>query len=121
MVFGLWSIAALSQPQTGDSLHKSLSVANDTSKIDVMIHLSEHHLGSNPDSAIFWSSEAVQLSKKILSDLHEGRSLNQLGRSYSEKVDHHSALLAHRNALDIFESINYFEGIFNSLIHIGDV
>ena len=121
IVFALGSFVGLGQSQTGDSLHKSLRVVNDTSKIDVMINLSEHHLGSDPDSAVYWSSEAIQVSKKIFSDLHEARSLNQLGRSYSEKVDHHSALLAHKNALDIFRSINYFEGIFNSLIHIGDV
>ena len=121
IVFSMSSIVGISQPQTGDSLHKSLRVANDTSKIDVMLNLSEHHLGSNPDSSVYWSSEAVQLSQQILSDLHEARSLNQLGRSYSEKVDHHSALLAHKNALEIYMSINHFEGIFDSHVYIGEV
>ncbi len=110
-----------SQSRTNDSLHKSLQLANDTSKIDLMISLSEHHLGSNPDSAIYWSSEAVQLSQKILDDLAEARSLNQLGRSYSEKVDHPSALSSHSKALSIYRAARHFKGIFNSLVFIGDV
>ncbi|MCG8322336.1 MAG: tetratricopeptide repeat protein [Cytophagales bacterium] len=121
IVFSMSSIVGFSQLQTGDSLHKSLRVANDTSRIDVMINLSEHHLGSNPDSAIYWSSEAAEVSKQIFSGLHQARSLNQLGRSYSEKVDHHSALLAHNNALEIYRSLDNFKGIFNSLVYIGNV
>ena len=121
IVFSMSFMLGFNQPQTSDSLHKSLRVANDTSRIDVMINLSQHHLGSNPDSAIYWSSEAVTVSKKILSGLHEARALNQLGRSYSEKVDHHSALLTHNKALDLYRSLNNFEGIFKSLIYIGDV
>tara|TARA_Y100000385_G_C12782687_1_gene504183 strand:+ start:340 stop:654 length:315 start_codon:yes stop_codon:yes gene_type:complete len=63
------------------------SASHDTIKIDVLDQLSKNQFGPNPDKAIEYAEQAVDISNKINDKKRLGYALKNVGLGYYFKAD----------------------------------
>ena len=97
------------------------SASHDTIKIDVLDQLSKNQFGPNPDKAIEYAEQAVDISNKINDKKRLGYALKNVGLGYYFKADFVEVLTYWQQSLEAFKSINHAKGISNLESNIGAV
>ncbi len=97
------------------------SEESDTTKIDAFNAISSSYLGSNPDTSIYYASQASDLSKQTKDYIRLGTSLKNVGLGYYYKADFVRVLEYWEESLKAFEDANDPKGVSNLLSNIGAV
>jgi signal transduction histidine kinase len=112
----------ISQAQNIDSLKKALArAAEDTNRINTYTALSLAYLWSYPDSALQYSTEALELSKKINFKRGEIFSLQLIGEGLAVKGNYSKALELTLKALELTEVSKEKPQMSRALYGVGNV
>ncbi|MEE9372004.1 MAG: adenylate/guanylate cyclase domain-containing protein [Saprospiraceae bacterium] len=105
-----------------DSLEQAFAQAShDTIKIDILNQLSKSQLGPNPDKAIEYAKQAVDLSNNINDKKRLGNALKNVGLGHYYKADFVEVLGNWQKSLKAYKDIGYASGISNLESNIGAV
>ena len=105
-----------------DSLLTALNEApHDSIKIEILDKLSRAQFGVNPDQAILYAEQAVELATKIDDQKRLGYALKNVGLGHYFKGDFVEVLRYWQQSLDAFNTINDPKGISNLESNIGAV
>lgn len=114
------SVAAAAQSNETDSLLKVVVKGKDDSiKADAIISLAKQFVATNPDKAINYAQNAIDLSVKIGYKKGEGYGYKWLGLANKYKGRYFEALKNSNLALTIFESIDDEVAVSNLLNNLG--
>lgn len=112
--------ALASKQQEIDSLQKLLKIKTGNEKTEIYNRLSSYFWFSNPDSAKFLSTQALNLSRKLNYRKGEGKSLNDIGVVFIIKNQNDSALYYLNEANTIFIEIKDTLNLANNFRAIAD-
>ena len=105
-----------------DSLKMALkSQPADTNKVKTLLEISSLLWRSEPDSAIFYASEANGLAEKTGFPAGQALALKNIGLAYYVKGDYLNVLNFWQQSLDAYRAFNDKVGISNLLNNIGAV
>jgi class 3 adenylate cyclase len=108
--------------EASDSLLLQLSNSDhDTIKIDILDQLTKSQLGPNPDQALDYAQEAVELATKVNDKKRLGYALKNVGLAHYFKGDFVQVLTYWQQSLEAFKQINDSKGISNLESNIGAV
>jgi two-component system, NtrC family, sensor kinase len=113
LLFMLSCVHTIAQtPKDVDSVARLLSRAKeDTSRVFLLIELASNYSSFKPDSATFFSHQALYLAQKLKFTMGECRALNEIGRELRVHGEYPRALEVHFKALQLSrESIPLEEG-----------
>jgi signal transduction histidine kinase len=98
-----------------------LTQANDTFKVNTLLALGGEVFRSQPDDAVAYSQQAIELSKEI--DFKKGwaYALKNMGLAYYVKGNYDEVLHYWKQSLEVFESIEDRLGVSNLLNNLGAV
>lgn len=112
--------SSFAQDTVGDSLKHVLSLTkHDTTRIDLLLSLSDHYSYSNADTALFYCSKARRLASAIDDKKRTIRCLFEQGWNTSALGHFNEALRIYEEALGIAKGINNSTYIASSLQGIG--
>ncbi len=121
LLFAFFSVSSI-QIKAQDSLvNLLLTDLQDTSRIDVLLGLSESLLSSQIDSSIVYAQQALDLAESINDVERKAFILKQLGIAYFYKGKFVDVLDYWKASLAAFESIDHPKGVSNLLSNIGAV
>jgi len=110
------------QNATVDSLKIELTkAANDTNKVETLLDLSSALFRTEPDSAIIYADQAIELATALDYQKGLGYGLKNKGLAYYIKSDFTEVLNYWRQSLAIFEGMEFKLGISNLLNNLGAV
>ncbi|MCO6489527.1 MAG: tetratricopeptide repeat protein [Phaeodactylibacter sp.] len=110
------------QNARADSLKAAIAdMGEDTVKVEVLLELSSAVFRSDPDTAIVYANQAMELSKRLNYPKGLGYALKNMGLAHYVKGDFVEVLNYWHQSLEIFESINDQLGISNLNNNIGAV
>ncbi len=94
ILFSIYFIPLKGQNSKTDSLFRILNrnPVNDTNRIKILNAIAESFVKSNPDTAIYFSSQAKNLSEKLLFAEGKAEALLWMGTVSSVSMDHHLAI-----------------------------
>lgn len=122
LVFLFLIDTSFAQESAIDSLNILIEQSDDdTTKVQLMLNLSQFYFGSNPNKAISISEHAKALSESINYNSGVAYSLKNIGIGYYYLSDYVQALLFWQNAKSKFEEINDIVGIANMKSNMGVV
>jgi tetratricopeptide (TPR) repeat protein len=102
LLFSAATLFSIAQSKKIDSLKRILQNAqHDTTRIDLLNLLGNHHQKKNRDSAGYYHERALQLSKKIKDELREAECFRELAWDYVGKGDYAKATNAAQQTLKI--------------------
>lgn len=117
----LWS-QVRAQSSTLDSLIEiTSSLPNDTNKVNNLLDMSSMVFGKQPDTALIYAQEALEIAKGIEFKKGEGYALKNIGLAYYVKGNFVEVYNYWQQSLDVFKSINDQLGISNLNSNIGAV
>jgi len=103
-----------------DELQKQLETAEeDAKKVDILNKLSDLLLNSEPEKAMKYAAEALELSEAIGFKNGIADSLNNIGIIYNDRGDYPQALEYYHKSLEIREELSDEKGIADCLMDIG--
>src|SRR5882724_10155332 len=118
----LVSILCHGQTQEADSIRRLLvQPLSDTSRILLLVRLSNTYNFFQTDSAIILARQAIEEARNLQFIRGEGRGLNSLGAAQRLQGDLPHSLESHLQALQISRSAHDEEEEIRSLVHIGNV
>lgn len=94
-------VAAVKSQNTDSLVAITKSQSHDTIKLNALSELSWQLASSDPDKALNFANEQLQLSQKINSKKHIARSYNDIGIVLIRKSSFHEALKNHQQALHL--------------------
>lgn len=103
-----------------DSLLMALKGKNDEQRINIMHSLVKYYSSNNLDSAYYYSSKSLEISKVSKNKVLEGKSLYLLGKLYKTSGKILNSRKIQNEAIEIYNNINYKEGIGECLNEIGN-
>ena len=121
---GLFLIPVLSFGQTAqiDSLKLLIGQQqNDSLKVNSLLALSQNYFSINPDSAIFYARNAVNLADETGFKMGAGLGYKNIGLANYFMGDYDKVLENWEQSLAIFEEIDFKAGISNIQSNIGSV
>jgi signal transduction histidine kinase len=89
-----------------EKLKNDLSIANDTTKVDILNILFKELLSINPSESLKYVEEALQISKKESYKSGIARSLSNIGIAHRRLGDFDEAIVNHKKSIDLYEEIN---------------
>ena len=106
-----------------DSLNSELQTPNlpDTTRINLLLSIADKYSYQTPDSAIYYATQAKEISERINDPKYLARAYRELGWDYYVKGDYPLALELYFHALEINERNNDQKGIASTLGNIGIV
>ena len=105
-----------------DSLESILSSqGQDTTKVNTLLALGTQIFRFEPEEAIRYSLEAIQLAEKIDYQKGQAYALKNMGLAYYVKSDYEKVLNYWKESLSIFQEIKDPLGVSNLLSNIGAV
>ncbi|HEY0898184.1 MAG TPA: tetratricopeptide repeat protein, partial [Sphingobacteriaceae bacterium] len=110
---------AFSQNSAGFLIKKINATSEISEKVDLYLELSRHYQYHHPDSAIYFTRQGLELSKKQNYRLGEARLIGQLG-TLNEK--HDNLELARKYMLEslaIYKELKHTEGIASEYNGLG--
>lgn len=103
-----------------DSLVLGLnSAVKNEEKLEYLHDLSWQLRGSNPDKALKYGMEAVELAKDLRLEKQRASALNNIGLIYEEQGDYMKALQFYQISLEIKQKLGDKKGIAQTLNNIG--
>ncbi len=102
-----------------DSLKSLLLHAGDSSRVELLLELSNHVLRNNPQQAIDYLDEALNISIGIKDSLLMSKSYSQLGVYYKNKGDYPKALTYHFKSKEINEHLGHRPALASNYNDIG--
>ncbi len=99
-------LAAKYELETFKEYGKLLNIKNGPDKIPVLLALGNEHLKQNNDSSLYYNNKAYELSRTYNMPVYIGRSLENLGDTYTELGNQSKALEFYRGAIKIFVAKN---------------
>ncbi len=93
----------------------------DTDVVNSLLSLSRDNFGTNPDSAIVYSLQALEVAKKINFKKGEALALKNIGIANYYQGNYVDALDSYQKSLSAFQSINDLNGISNIQNNIGAI
>ncbi|MGB5238690.1 MAG: adenylate/guanylate cyclase domain-containing protein [Flavobacteriaceae bacterium] len=122
LVFNMVSVPGRGQESQLDSLKVLLAQqAADTVKVNLLLEASGLLLRSQPDSAIAFAQEAIDLGESLGFKKGVGYGFKNIGIFYYSKGDFDDALAFWDKSLKAFEEIDFKLGISNMQSNIGAV
>lgn len=123
IILSLWSpLFCLAQNAKADSLKAIIAtMREDTAKVNALLDLSSSVFRSEPDTAIIYAEQGIQLAKQLQFQKGIGYALKNIGLAYYIKSDFAEVLNYWHQSLDIFKSIDDQQGISNLNNNIGAV
>lgn len=121
MTYGVGMSMSMSMPMstsTGTSMSVSMSVS-DTLHIEELINSSMENWYTNPDEALKFAEQALELSTELGFDSGKARALRSLGVINDIKGDYDQALNWYQQSLEIAESVGLLEVVGAVLNNIG--
>ena len=97
------------------------TLPEDTTKVNVLLEISSSLWRSEPDEAIKYASQAIELARKTSFPQGNALGLKNIGLAYYIKGDYVNVLDYWLQSLEIYESINDKVGVGNLLSNIGAV
>lgn len=118
----LFPYFVFSQNNKIDSLRNAIpAMQEDTAKVDALLDLSSALFRSQPDTAIIFAQQAIELAQTINYPKGYGYALKNIGLAYYIKSDFPEVLNYWQQSLDVFKSIGDQLGISNLNNNIGAV
>ncbi|MCS7017918.1 MAG: SpoIIE family protein phosphatase [Cytophagales bacterium] len=115
-------VQGFSQQRVMDSLQKRLAAAKtDTARIDLLIELAVAHLYTQPDTATWFCSLAIEAARKIKDYRREALALNRRGGAQFVKGNLADALKHWQTSLRIAQQINDVSLIARNWGNIGSI
>jgi tetratricopeptide (TPR) repeat protein len=103
-----------------DSLKLTLqNTSQDTTRANILYSISKAYWGGNPDQAMQYAKQTLDLSGKIGFKKGVGNAYISMGAIHDDKGDFSEALNYYMSALEIFEEIGYLKGMATSYNNIG--
>lgn len=116
----LLPIFAFAQEAETDALKLQLQNSKeDTSKVELLLKLSENYYRTNPFEAVQYTTQAINLSKILEYPSGEAYGLKYMGLVNYRQDEYVQAVRYWEQALEIFERIGEKEGIANMLTNLG--
>lgn len=91
----------------------------DTARVNLLIDICDSIFRVNPDEAIRYGTQALELAGKIKFLKGEAYALKYIGMGYFEQGEYEKTFGYFQRALEIFETIKNKKGIANMLSNIG--
>ncbi|MEZ4932758.1 MAG: tetratricopeptide repeat protein [Saprospiraceae bacterium] len=109
-------------PNNVDSLKTVVSgLSEDTTKVKTLLEISSSLWRTEPDEAIKYADEALQLSEKTSYPDGKAKALKNIGLAYYIKSDYLNVLNYWQKSLETYQAMNDRIGIGNLLNNIGAV
>jgi len=102
-----------------DSLKTRLEHSSGIEKINFNYLIGAQYFNSNPDSAIYFYGEGLELSKELHNDTFEAKCLNKIGVLKFNSGDYETAITNLYKALKIFERYQDKDRILRCLQYLG--
>ena len=103
-------LPGMPQDRIPDSLKAALVVAKeDTAQVDILLNLSKYYLNSSADESIKYSSQALELSKKLNFQHGKGMAFKRAGDAYFILGNTTATLENYNQALRVFDSAGDLE------------
>ena len=118
-IFWLLGFGVLAQSQNIDSLVKILGKQEGTDRVKTLIELCAEYHFTNPDTARFFGTEALNLSKKLKLKELESDALHALGVAHESQGNYNEALQFELKALEMRETIGNDSKIAATLNNLG--
>jgi two-component system NtrC family sensor kinase len=116
------SLVCISQENETDSVLNAIQHGKDDSlKVNALISLSAENAQLNPDKAIEYATQALNIATKINFQRGLGYSYKWLGIVSNFRGKYYDALVYSNKSLDIFEALGDEVGISNLLNNLGSI
>src|SRR6187402_1431138 len=115
----LYCLPSLAQQSPATLKARLKNSSDDSTKIDLYITISHQYAETQPDSAVYYCNEAMQLAEKVNNRRGQALILLELGRI---NALHNHIELARRfenEALSIFRHLQYLPGIASAYDELG--
>jgi len=119
VLLGVISPAKLWSQSAPDSLHHAVSNNIGVEKANALLYLSKHHLFANPDSAIFYATEAAKIATVFKNVVTEAKAYIAIGEAYQNLAMIKESVAANLKAIEIAESNNEFTTLGSSYNALG--
>ena len=96
-------------------------MAEDSNKVEALLEISSKTFQTDPDKAIIYATDAIELSKRLDYKKGLGYALKNVGLAYYMKGDFTQVLTYWKKSLATFEEMNFKLGISNLLNNLGAV
>ena len=115
-------VIAHAQGKRIDTLRLALSKAKeqDTVRLNILKNISVSYYISKPDSGLIFGQQYYELATRLNRVQDQGIATNYMGIAYRSLGDFERCFSSYLKAVDIFESINYVEGVVSEYCNIGD-
>jgi serine phosphatase RsbU (regulator of sigma subunit) len=117
----LTSFNCISQLSTIDSLKSELGTSNNDHKFEVISQLYDEYRKSEPDSALKYAYQGLNLARQLQDSVKTGKALNSIGSYYQSKGAYDTCLTYYNQALDIYETIDHVKGSATTYGNMGVV
>jgi class 3 adenylate cyclase len=120
-VFSVY-VSSVAQDKVLDSLRSVIEKAgNDTLKVNSLLELSRRFINVNPDAAIHFAKEALELAQRLGYKKGEGLANKNIGLVYYNKASYVEAVNYWQLSLAIYDSIGFKEGVANIQSNLGAI
>lgn len=107
--------------QNVDSLLKELDKAKGTSKVELLLAISETYLNTSGENALIFAEEALVQAEDINSNALKARALEYLGNAHNILNNHEVAIRNYEKSLEIFGDLNDESKVADVLSHMAIV
>lgn len=120
-LFGLLFLDSFAQKYTNiDSLEVALSQeSNDRKKIDILIEITELFISSNPDNALNYAKQTLELANDLSNDKGKLKAYLQTSEIYLSSSDFRTSLLYGNKAKELALDLGFEKEYAESLILIA--